>query len=334
MTWHESLLSFRELLFITFVNVLLFSQRARPSLVGGIIGCNGWVRELFIERAGLFLAALEARWERGRREAEGVSRLLERHGVGRGSILVELGCGNGRVGIPLALMGYWLVCLDISGPLLTSGVEHARLEGAGHLLEFVEADASHLPLRGSVVDGVYVVWTSVLGYVGEDYDFAVLREARRVVRPGGLLAVVNTANYERLVKSLAGSQGQLAPTVQREGDYIVVEESEADLVRGIVRTRWTYYREEGKNLVYVDSVEACVRLYTLHELVELASKASWVFEAAYHDLEKFRGFIPGLSGFNVVFRRSGGVVSGQVSALYGQGFNRIRARECAWCSLS
>ncbi len=253
----------------------------------------------------MFLAALEARWERGRREAEGVSRLLERHGVERGSVLVELGCGNGRVGIPLALMGYWLVCLDISRPLLSNGVERAGFESAGHLLEFVEADASHLPLRDSTIDVVYTVWTSVLGYIGEDHDLAVLREARRVVKPGGLLAIVNTANYERLVKRLADSHGQLAPTVLREGDYVVVEESEADLARGVVKTKWTYYLEEERSLVYVDSIEACLRLYTLHELVKLASKAGWVFEAAYHDLEEFRGFIPGLSGFNVVFRRSG-----------------------------
>lgn len=56
---------------------------------------------------------------------------------------------------------------------------------AGHLPESVEVDASYLPLRGSAVDNVYIVLTSVLGYVGEDYDFALLR---RPVEELGLVA--------------------------------------------------------------------------------------------------------------------------------------------------
>lgn len=41
-------------------------------------------------------------------------------------------------------------------------------------------------------------------------------------------------------------------------------------------------------LVYVDGIEACIGLYTLHELAR-ARLEGWDFGVAHYELEEFRG---------------------------------------------
>ncbi|BAF34716.1 hypothetical protein APE_0274a [Aeropyrum pernix K1] len=67
---------------------------------------DDWVWEVFVEKAELFMAIMERVWDRGRREAEDLARVLEKHGIPRGSTILEPGCGIGRVAIPLAKLGY------------------------------------------------------------------------------------------------------------------------------------------------------------------------------------------------------------------------------------
>jgi len=55
----------------------------------------GGPRELFRGLlAEAFVEFMEKLWERGRSEAENIKAMLERHGVGPGSRLLELGAGN------------------------------------------------------------------------------------------------------------------------------------------------------------------------------------------------------------------------------------------------
>jgi SAM-dependent methyltransferase len=49
--------------------------------------------------------------------------------------LVDLGCGTGRLLIPLALRGYWVLGVDLSAAMLAVAREKARAAGAAvHLL--------------------------------------------------------------------------------------------------------------------------------------------------------------------------------------------------------
>ena len=79
-----------------------------PGPAGGGRGSpdlDAWIRDVFIDKAGLFGLVLEHLRERGEREARGLARLLERHGVPKGGEVLELGCGTGRVAVPLAAKG-------------------------------------------------------------------------------------------------------------------------------------------------------------------------------------------------------------------------------------
>ena len=106
-----------------------------------------------------------------------VDRLLtELLGPGSGTCL-EIGCGTGARSPRLRALGWTPVGVDLSAGML------ARARGR---LPAARADAERLPIADASVDAVasVLVHTDMPGYP------AVLREAARVLRPGGVFVHV------------------------------------------------------------------------------------------------------------------------------------------------
>jgi len=95
----------------------------------------------------------------------------------RGARILDLGCGKGRFAAHLVAAGASVVGLDLSPAML------GRAEGVDRVL----ASARRLPFAGSTFDAVIAI--EVLEHVGDVGP--VLLEARRVLRPGGRLAIVD-----------------------------------------------------------------------------------------------------------------------------------------------
>jgi SAM-dependent methyltransferase len=107
----------------------------------------------------------------------GIDRALgDLLGAGRGTCL-EIGCGTGVHAERVRGLGWTPVGVDISAGML----RHARGR-----LPFAQADAERLPIRDGSLTAVIamMVHTDMPGYP------AVLREASRVLRPGGVLVHV------------------------------------------------------------------------------------------------------------------------------------------------
>ncbi|WP_377267143.1 class I SAM-dependent methyltransferase [Peterkaempfera sp. SMS 1(5)a] len=115
---------------------------------------------------------LNAPWAEGNRDA-----LLDLLGPGEG-LCLDLGCGTGQNLPALRATGRAVIGLDFSADQLR--LARPRL-GPGDAL--VRADAAALPFADAVFPAVAVLWLST-----DVDDFAaVLREAARVLRPGGTL---------------------------------------------------------------------------------------------------------------------------------------------------
>lgn len=99
------------------------------------------------------------------------------------SVVVDLACGTGDFVELLAREGHVAVGVDLSHGMLVAG--HHRLAGA----RFVEADATVLPFADGSVDAVTCGF-ALRNFVDLD---AVLRECARVLRPGGVLALLEVA---------------------------------------------------------------------------------------------------------------------------------------------
>ncbi len=106
---------------------------------------------------------------RGPYSIEPVKELLE-----KGSLVLDVGCGSGKLLAPMARAGFDVVGVDICrGPLLAL---------AGH--RTVQGDARSLPFKDNVFNGA--VCYDVLQHLLEGERNAAVREIGRVLAPGGL----------------------------------------------------------------------------------------------------------------------------------------------------
>ncbi len=72
-----------------------------------------WTEELFIKKGKLWLEVMNHLWGTGKRDANNIVKMLKEHGIKKGKIL-KIGCGNGRICIPLAKKGFDVTGIDIS----------------------------------------------------------------------------------------------------------------------------------------------------------------------------------------------------------------------------
>lgn len=99
----------------------------------------------------------------------------------RGEMLLDLGAGAGRLAIPAAFTGCRVVALDLELAMLRAGWREASLQAVD--LPSVQADAVRLPLCDNSFDAVMI---NNLLHLVPQWE-AVLVEAVRVMRPGGVL---------------------------------------------------------------------------------------------------------------------------------------------------
>ena len=99
----------------------------------------------------------------------------------RGMSVLDLGCGGGFMAEPLARRGAKVVGIDPSAPAIGAAREHA--EATGLHVDYRVASGEDLPFSDGSFDGVVIV--DVLEHVAD--PALVLDEARRVLKPGGLV---------------------------------------------------------------------------------------------------------------------------------------------------
>jgi SAM-dependent methyltransferase len=128
--------------------------------------------------------------DRARREAEGAIRLA---GIEPGAEVLDCPCGFARHAAVIAGLGYRVTGVDRSEAQLA---EARRRLGAPEWPRLVRADYRELPFEDDSFDAALNLFTS-LGYLDRAGDVGVLRELRRVLRPGGRL-VLETIHRDRL----------------------------------------------------------------------------------------------------------------------------------------
>jgi len=126
-------------------------------------------------------------WESSRQHLQSVSSLQEAE-------LLILGCGTSELPVSLARAGECrkVVATDIVPELIQAmSFRHSQVGPAAAVLEWQYADATSLPFEDKLFDVVIEKGTfAAIACVGQEPVEACLAEARRVLRPGGLLVSI------------------------------------------------------------------------------------------------------------------------------------------------
>ena len=114
------------------------------------------------------------------------------HLVPPGLCVCDVGTGTGVLALELARLGVRVVAVDHSQRMLDAA--RAKLEAAGiDTVELRRGDAADLPLDDACVDGAFA--HMVLHYLPSPAD--ALAEMARIVKPGGVVVVVDFVEHDR-----------------------------------------------------------------------------------------------------------------------------------------
>ncbi len=240
---------------------------------------SDWTIKFFIDKAHLFLKIMNIRWGIAEREAKGIAKILSNHGISKGRIL-DLMCGNGRIAINLAKLGYNVVGVDFSPLYIEDANKKAIEHGVEDKTSFLVGDIRNLNsiIKDNIpFDGVINVWTSI-GYYDESTDEMIFRKAAKLCRDNALLIIASTASRDFLLRRF------LPRTIEEWEDLVVIEDHKFEKYTSRLKSTWRFYNKRNEDLVYIDKLELDIRLYSIHELNSLLRKAGWQIIESYKDL--------------------------------------------------
>jgi SAM-dependent methyltransferase len=132
-------------------------------------------------------------------------KLADACGITSGMRVLDVAAGTGNASIPAAKTGADVTASDLTPELFDAGRRRAEAEGV--TLEWVEADAEHLPFE----DESYDVVISSIGAMFAPHHQDVADELIRVCRPGGTVGMLNWTP-EGMIGALFRTMGPFAPT--------------------------------------------------------------------------------------------------------------------------
>ena len=211
---------------------------------------------------------------------------FERLASDAGGPVLELGCGTGRVSIPLAVAGIDVVGLDRSPEMLR--LARAKREAAPpavrRRLRFVEGDMTDFRFgrRFGLVFAVFRVFMSLLDVAAQR---SALAAVRRHLRPGGLLALdVFDPLLDRCVPGLHPSEERGEYEVGGTRVRVTAVERHTDPVAQRLRERWRFSELDPKGRVVREEFEELKLRWTYrHEMRHLLELGGFEPIAEYSD---------------------------------------------------
>lgn len=126
--------------------------------------------------------------------------------------ILELGCGTGRVALPVARRGSTVIGIDRSDSMLARGRARVRRARLGARVKFIRGDIRHLPFPDTTFPLVMAPYGILQSLLDERVLTATLKEVQRVLtRKGtfGLELVADLPAWEEYSKktSMRGKRG-------------------------------------------------------------------------------------------------------------------------------
>jgi SAM-dependent methyltransferase len=207
---------------------------------------------------------------KGEREAVALARLYRRYGTRRGNRILDVGCGIGRVAIPLAMQGYHVIGVDLSPRFIAAARTYARVRGVRRRTKFVVGDYRGMSsvLRDEApFQGILNTFTSI-GYYGKEQDRRLFAELARHAVPRGVF-VVKTVNRDWILQHFE-RQGWA-----RAGNVLLLEDRKFDARRSHMVNRWEFLQKKGSVFRPSGTFRIDHHIYNPEELKDLMVSTGW-----------------------------------------------------------
>ncbi|WP_163854427.1 class I SAM-dependent methyltransferase [Paenibacillus elgii] len=186
-----------------------------------------------------------------------VQRILELLDLPPAASILDLGCGQGRIAVPLAQMGYRVTGYDGSSELLEAARRRAAEAGAD--VNFLHGDMRDLDFDEEF-DAVLNVGTA-FGYIAdEEGDRRILNRVRLALKPGGSF-LQETENRDYKLQGLRNTWNEM-------NGRPVFSERQFDSVSGRWTERIFWFEGSEKKGTVLN-----VRLYAATELIAMTRNA-------------------------------------------------------------
>lgn len=192
----------------------------------------------------------------GGQSDDDATRFVRLGGLQPGDLVLDIGCGEGRLTRRLAGAGIRVRGID-SSPLLIDRARELNGELAGSSFEV--GDMRSLEGESPVDCALFAM--DAFGYFEDDVNEAVLAGVANLVRPGGAV-VLEVTSRELATRALPGND-----VLEWDGN-LLVDQSDFDVVTGRAHGVRTLVRADGRRSV----ARYSLRLYGVHELVDLLKR--------------------------------------------------------------
>jgi ubiquinone/menaquinone biosynthesis C-methylase UbiE len=196
--------------------------------------------------------------------------------------ILELGCGTGRIALPIAKSGTPLVGIDRSEPMLQRARQRLRRARLADRALLVRGDIRALPFRRRTAFGCVMAPYGVLQSLTREPDLqATLASVARVVRRGGLFGLdlvpdlPRWAEYSRRT-SLTGRRAR--------GTLTLVESVRQERRRGLTIFDQEYIEQQGRTR-RVHHFELTFRTLSVPQMSRRLEQAGFTIDAVLGDYQ-------------------------------------------------
>jgi SAM-dependent methyltransferase len=184
-------------------------------------------------------------WENAQTQARRDIAFWQRLAAAADGPVLELGCGTGRIAVPVARAGVELVGIDRSGEMLQRARQRLRRARLSARVRLLRGDIRALPFRSRPGFRLVMAPYGILQSLTRERDLtATLASVHRVLRRGGLFGIDLVPDLPRWSEyegkaSLEGARG-------RHSHLRLIESVRQDRARGLTIFDQEYIERRGR----------------------------------------------------------------------------------------
>lgn len=258
--------------------------------------------DLYTKYGDIFLKVMNQKWNEAERTAKYLLFCLKNLGIEKGNLL-DLGCGNGRISVNMAMLGFRVLGIDNSELFLNNARKRAEELGVSSQILFVKGDVRKIgkaffqPFNFPEFDVIVSAWTSIGMYSRLD-DFVTFKNAYEVSREGAVIVIADTMHTDYVIQKFG------SPIDFEIEGFLIKEKAVFDSSKKKLTRFWTFYRKNEGGLVFAGQTKFTTQIYDPKELVCVLEKSGWKVLNISGSIEKSLPLEPS-STMNIIATKKG-----------------------------